>query len=129
VTTEIPDGHRDLFEQPALGQVTYLDDRGRLITFPMWVELAGGRVLTSSPVGSRKGRALRQRPQVGIAIVAVANPWHWLSLSGRVVDIRPDTDLEFIDRMSHKYTGSPYPRRTPREVFEIEIERLTASGG
>src|SRR5207302_8982183 len=81
----------------------------------------------SSPVGSRKGRSFRGRAQVGISIVSPTNPWHWLSVSGRVVDIRPDEDLEFIDRMSQKYLGSDYPRRSPREVFTGSIDRVTPS--
>ena len=53
---------------------------------------------------------------------------HWLSVSGRVVDIQPDDNLQFIDRMSRKYTGSDYQRRTPREIFKIAIDRVSSSG-
>lgn len=127
MSSTIPDSHRDLFEGAALGHVAYTAGSGRLVVFPMWVDLEGGRILTSSPVGSRKGAALRVRAEVGISIVSPSDPWHWLSISGPVVGIRPDEDLAFIDRMSRRYTGSEYERRTPREVFEIEIERISAS--
>jgi len=120
---KVPENLLDLFEEPALGQVSYLNDKGQIVTFPMWVDFDGTHLLTSSPVGSKKGQALRKRPQVGASIVSAKNPWHWLSISGRVVDIRPDENLAFIDRMSHKYTGSGYQRRTPREIFTIEIDR------
>jgi hypothetical protein len=30
----------------------------------------------------------------------------------------------FIDRMSQKYAGSDYERRTPREIFTIAIDRV-----
>jgi len=121
----------DLFEEPALGMVSYHDRRGRIVTWPMWVDLdrSDGRILASSPVGSRKGRALRARPEVAVAIVSGHDPWRWLSASGRVTDIRPDLDLAFIDRMSRRYTGADYPRRTPREVFHITIDRLGHSAG
>jgi PPOX class probable F420-dependent enzyme len=123
VTAKIPEQLRDVFEEPALGHVSYLNDRGQIVTFPMWVDFDGTHLLTSSPVGSKKGQALRKRPQIGVEIVSAKNPWHWLSVSGRVVDIRPDADLAFIDRMSHKYMGKAYERRTPREVFTVEIDR------
>ncbi len=55
------------------------------------------------------------------------DPWHWVSASGRVVKVDPDEDLAFIDRMSRKYTGSNYFRRAPREVYTIEIDRLSRS--
>src|SRR6266568_5094083 len=71
---------------------------------------------------------VRERPQVAVSIVSTKNPWHWLSISGRVVDIQPDEDLAFIDRMSLKYTGKTYERRTPREVFTVAVDRVSSSG-
>ncbi len=124
----IPDELRDLFDQPALGHVSYLNDKGQIVTFPMWVDYDGEHLLVSSPVGSRKGKALRERPKVALSIVSPTNPWHWISISGRVVDMRPDENLEFIDRMAQKYTGKKYERRTPREIFVIEIDRISSSG-
>jgi len=127
----LPDELVDLFEEPALGMVSYLDRRGRIVTWPMWVDLdrSDGRILTSSPVGSRKGRALRARPDVAVAVVSSRDPWRWLSASGRVTDIRPDRGLAFIDRMARRYTGRDYPRHTPREVFHITIDRMSHSAG
>ena len=93
----------------------------------MWVDYDGEHLLISSPIGSRNGKALRDRPQVSIEIVSTNNPWHWVSISGRVVDIQPDENLEFIDRMARKYTGSEYQRRTPREVFKVAIDRVSRS--
>ena len=123
----IPDDLRDLFGEPALAHVSYLNSRGQIVTFPMWVDYDGEHLLISSPIGSRKGKALRDRPQVSIEIVSAKNPWHWVSISGRVVDIQPDQDLEFIDRMAHKYTGKAYERRMPREVFKVAIDRVSRS--
>jgi general stress protein 26 len=128
MSVPVPAEIRDIFDEPALGHVSYTNDAGQIVTFPMWVDYDGLRLLTSSPVGSRKGRALRQRPQVAVSIVSTKTPWRWLSLSGHVVDIRPDDELAFIDRMSQKYLGQPYARRSPREVFSIDIDRLAESG-
>ena len=121
----IPDELRDLFQEPALGHVSYLNSKGQIVTFPMWVDFDGEHVLTSSPVGSRKGKAFRERPQVALSIVSAKNPWHWLSISGRIVDIKPDENLAFIDRMSRKYVGTEYQRRTPREIFTIAVDRAS----
>ena len=124
----IPDEVRDLFDEPALAHVSYMNRKGQIVTFPMWVDFDGEHILVSSPMGSRKGKSLRERPQVAVSMVSPKNPWHWLSISGRVVDIQPDHHLAFIDRMSQKYTGKKYERRTPREVFTIAIERVSSSG-
>jgi PPOX class probable F420-dependent enzyme len=124
----IPNELRDLFEEPALAHLSYLNKKGQIVTFPMWVDFDGEHILVSSPVGSRKGKALRERPGVAVSIVSNNNRWHWLSISGRVIDIKPDENLGFIDRMAEKYTGKTYERRTPREIFTIEIDRASHSG-
>jgi len=127
MATTIPGELRDLFEEPALAHVSYVNDRAQIVTWPMWVDFDGEHLLISSPVGSHKGRSFRERPSVAISIVSGKNPWHWLSVSGRIVDIQPDDDLVFIDRMSHKYTGADYHRRSPREVFTIATDRVSPS--
>src|ERR1700736_3535259 len=126
-TSTIPEALRDLFYEPALAHVSYLNRKGQIVTYPMWVDFDGEHPVVSSPVGSRKGKAFRERPQVAVSIVSTKNPWHWLSVSGRVVDIQPDDNLELIDRLSRKYTGSDYQRRTPREIFKIAIDRVSSS--
>ena len=123
----IPEGVRDLFDEPTLGHVSYLNRRGQIVTFPMWVDFDGEHVLTSSPAGSRKARSMQQNPNVSVSIVSTQNPWPWLSISGRVTNVEPDEGLRFIDGMSRKYTGAPYERRTPREVFTIEVDRVSSS--
>ncbi|HEX6351131.1 MAG TPA: TIGR03618 family F420-dependent PPOX class oxidoreductase [Candidatus Dormibacteraeota bacterium] len=123
----IPEQLRDVFQEPALAHVSYLNPKGQIVTWPMWADYDGEHVLISSPVGSKKGRSLRRDGQVAISIVSRDNPWHWVSISGHVVDIQPDHDLVFIDRMAHKYTGAPYQRRTPREIFKVALDRVSPS--
>ena len=90
-TSTIPEALRDLFDEPALAHVSYLNRKGQIVTYPMWVDFDGEHLMVSSPVGSRKGKAFRERPQVAVSIVSTKNPWHWLSVSGRVVDIQLTT--------------------------------------
>jgi len=125
----IPVECQDLFSKPFLGHVSYLNRTGQIVTFPMWVDYDGDHILISSPVGSRKGRSLRERADVAVSILDPENPGHWLSVSGRVVDFRPDEQLAMADRMAHKYSGRDYPRRTPREVFVIKVDRVSQPGG
>ena len=44
---------------------------------------------------------------------------------GRVVERRPDNDFQYLDAISHKYTGKPFPFRTPegRVALVIEIDK------
>ena len=127
---QVPAELVDLLTGSTLGHVTVVTPKGTLISHIMWVDYENDRVLTSSRVGSAKGKALRADPRVSISVVDAANPWRWVSVSGRVVEIVPDTDLVFIDKMSRRYTGRDYMmREMPREVFVIEPERVRSSTG
>jgi PPOX class probable F420-dependent enzyme len=127
---QVPAELLDLLTGSTLAHVTVTTPRGHLITHIMWVDYDDGRVLTSSRVGSAKGRALRADPRIAISVVDRANPWRWVSVSGRVVEIRPDTELAFIDKLSRRYTGRDYMMRTmEREIFVIEPERVRSATG
>lgn len=126
----IPAELTDLLTGSTLAHVTVLTPRGALVTHIMWVDYDDGRLLTSSRLGSAKGRALRADPRVAVSVVDRTNPWRWVSVSGRVVEIRPDTDLAFIDKLSHRYTGRAYAMRTmEREIFVIEPDRVRSATG
>jgi hypothetical protein len=42
-----------------------------------------------------------------------------------VVERRPDSDFKYMDPISHKYTGKPFPFRSPegRVVLVVEVEK------
>jgi PPOX class probable F420-dependent enzyme len=127
---QVPAELVDLLTGSTLGHVTVITPRGVLLTHIMWVDYEGGRVLTSSRVGSAKGRALRADPRIAVSVVDRANPWRWVSVSGRVVEIRPDEGLAFIDKLSRRYTGRDYMMRTmDREIFVIEPDRVRSATG
>ncbi|WTW92572.1 hypothetical protein OG216_03915 [Streptomycetaceae bacterium NBC_01309] len=48
-------------------------------------------------------------------------------LRGRVVEtVEGDAGWAIIDRIAQKYIGGPYPLRTDRVVYLIEVERAGA---
>jgi hypothetical protein len=67
---------------------------------------------------------------VTLSVVDHADPWRFLVIRGRVVEMRPDANLSSIDRLSHRYVGAPYRRRDlEREIFVIEPEAVQARQG
>ena len=127
---QVPAEMVDLLTGSTLGHVTVVTPKGALASHIMWIDYEDGRVMTSSRVGSAKGKALRADPRISVSVVDAANPWRWVSVSGRVVEIIPDKDLAFIDRMSRRYTGRDYMMRDmAREIFLIEPERVRSSTG
>src|SRR5262245_59544642 len=126
----VPEDLRDLLTTDHIGTVSSIRPDGDIATYLMWVDWDGEHVLTSSPAGSVKGRNWRANPRASVTVVDHYDDWRYLLIRGRVTDIRPDTNLEFIDKMSERYTGSPYRRRGyEREVFVITPDRISASNG
>ncbi|HEX5467011.1 MAG TPA: pyridoxamine 5'-phosphate oxidase family protein [Candidatus Limnocylindrales bacterium] len=102
---------------------------GSLVSYVVWVDYDGQRILTSSPVGSAKGRRFRKRAQVALSVLDPKDAWRRLSISGHVVDIQPDEGLTLTNKLSQRYTGSPYPRPDAREIFSIEPDKVRAFRG
>ena len=127
---QIPSELTDLLTTNVLAHVSATRRDGSIAHYLMWVDHDGEHVLTSSPVGSRKGAHWRRDPRVTLSVVDRSDDWRFLIIRGRVVDVRPDEGLAFIDRMSERYTGGPYRmRQYEREVFIIQPEHVRASGG
>ena len=67
-----------------------------------------------------------------MSIVDPQNPYRYLEVRGRVVDIEPDPNLDFINAMAQKYLGvEKYPWHQPgdeRVVIAVEPEHTTQMG-
>ena len=128
--TAVPEDLAYLLRTDRLGHVAALRPDGGIAAYLMWVDWDGRNVLTSSPVGSRKGANLRRDPHTSVTVVDADDPWRFVIVRGRVADILPDEGLVFIDRMSLRYTGASYGRRGfEREIFVITPEHVRASRG
>jgi len=93
---------------------------------PVWMDLEGDSILVSTGEGSLKAKNTRRDARVGLSVIAMDNPYREAQLRGRVAERRPDADFRMMDRISHKYTGKPFPFRdnpAQRVVLVIEVER------
>ena len=71
-----------------------------------------------------KAKDMRRDPRVGLSVADLANPYRMAALQGRVIEIRPDEGCRFMDPISLRYTGAPFPSRGPDRVcFVIAIEK------
>jgi PPOX class probable F420-dependent enzyme len=93
---------------------------------PVWIDLEGSTILVCSGAGSLKAKNTKRDPRVGLSVIAMDNPYKEAQFRGRVVEHRSDSDFKVIDRISHKYTGKPFPFRdkpAERLVLVIAVER------
>jgi len=96
---------------------------------PVWMGREGDRILISTAEGSLKAKNTRRDPRVALSIIDFHDPYKEAQLRGRVVERRPDGDFRYMDAISHKYIGKPFPFRNPEArvalVIEIEKQRYT----
>ena len=104
--------------------ITTLRPDGQPVSTATWYLWDDGRILVNMDGGRKRLDYLRADPRTTLTVLDDESWYTHVSLIGRVVEFRADTDLADIDRISRHYTGRPYPRRD-RERFSavIEIER------
>ena len=128
----IPEKYRDLFQKRAFACLATLMPDGRPQVTPVWCDYDGRHVIVNSAEGRRKDKNMRSDPRVSLAIMDPENPYRYLEVRGRVVDITHDGADQHIDKMAKKYLGQDkYPYRQPGEVrvmYKIELERISSMG-
>ncbi len=128
----IPEDTLDLFEKPALAHLATVMPDGTPHLTPVWVDYDGTHILINTVRGRRKERNMRQRPQVGLTIVDPTNPWHWLSIRGRIGAVTEEGADEHLKKLAKKYTGNDDTSffRRPGQVYviyKIEPDRVIAT--
>jgi PPOX class probable F420-dependent enzyme len=132
MTDVIPQKYLDLFTKKAFAHVATIMPDGSPHVTPVWVDYDGTHVRINSALGRVKDKNLRRNPQVALCIQDPDNPYRYLQVRGRVVEITETGADDHIDKLSQKYFGkTPYPNRKPGEVrvlYRIEPERISTMG-
>jgi PPOX class probable F420-dependent enzyme len=121
----LPDDVRALFDGANFAHIATISPDGAPGSVPVWAGTEGDRLVFFTGEASRKARNLAADPRLAISIVDFDNPYRMASVRGRVAEIvRGDPGLEIVDRISHKYTGHPFPDRT-MVAYLVEPVRTT----
>jgi PPOX class probable F420-dependent enzyme len=128
----IPEKFLDLFQKRAFANLgTIMGDGSPQVT-PVWVDYDGKYVRFNSAQGRVKDRNVRRDPRVSLSILDPDNPYRYLAIRGRVVEITQNGADEHINSLSQKYLGQAvYPFRQPGEVrvlYKIEPVKVTSLG-
>lgn len=122
----IPDGVRGLLGAPNYVHLSTLRADGTPRNWIVWVGLEGEHVLVCTSDTVWKAKDMRRDPRVGMSVADLDNPYRMASLQGRVAEIRPDVGCAYMDPISIKYTGAPFPSRgDDRVCFAIAIEQAS----
>ena len=116
---------KQLIDRPNFAHLATLMPDGSPQSVPVCVGREGEHIIVCTGEGSLKAKNTRRDQRVALSIVDFTNPYEEVQVRGRVTERRPDSDFKTMDKVSHKYTGKPFPFRQPegRVVLVIEVEK------
>jgi PPOX class probable F420-dependent enzyme len=116
----IPASHTDLLTKPTFAHLATLNPDGSPQVTPVWVDYDGKNVVINTARGRVKAKNLAREPRVAVSIADPENPYRYLGIQGRVVEMTEKGGDAHIDKMAKKYLGKDtYPFRAPGEVRVI----------
>jgi PPOX class probable F420-dependent enzyme len=129
----IPQTHTDLLTtKPSFANLATVNADGSPQVTPVWVDFDGTNVIINTAKGRMKARNLEQNPRVALAISDPENPYRYLGIQGRVVEMTEAGSDAHIDKMAKKYMGKDtYPFRTPEEkrvIVKIAPDKVHTVG-
>ena len=127
-TTQISEPIAKLLEGRNFAFVATLMKDGWPQITPTWVDLEDGKILVNTAEGRLKQKNISRDDRVAISVIDQNNPYHMVTVRGRVVEQRKEGADEHIDKLAKKYLGvDRYPRRSPNEkriIIKIKPERV-----
>ena len=120
---QVPETERDLLadETKAFAFLATLMPDGSPQVTPVWFNTDGEHILVNSARGRVKDRNMRQRPQVALTLMSMADPYRYVQIRGEVVEISEVDAADHIHALSMKYRGRPFdiPAGQVRVIYKI----------
>jgi PPOX class probable F420-dependent enzyme len=109
--------YRDLFDKKAFAIMATVGPDGHPQATPVWVDFDGRHIRINTARGRIKDKNLQKNPRVAIAIMDPDNPYRYVQIRGRVVEMTEEGADAHIDALAKKYIGQDrYPWKKPGEV-------------
>jgi len=128
----VPDSHLDLLgTKKAFANIATVMKDGSPQVTPVWFDYAEGKIRVNTARGRVKSRTMRNGASVALAIMDPDNPYRYLQIRGRVVNVTETGADAHIDSLANKYLGKNYPFRQPGEIrvkYDIEPTSAQAMG-
>jgi len=132
--------YKQLLAEPVTASLTTVSNQGEMQVTPVWVGNDGTYIELNSVRGRLKDRNLRANGKVTLLFMNPKNPYHWMSINGKVVDIIDEDDrarghlaTRSIDALALRYVNkTPYPFRDPkgevRVLYKVEPTQILTFG-
>jgi len=129
---DIPQQYRDIVDKRVFASFATLMPDGQPQVTPVWIDADNGHLLINTAKGRQKHRNVERDPRVAVTLVDPDNPYRYVEVRGRVVEMTERGAVEHIDKMAKKYLGKDkYPFAQPGEqriLLKIEPEHTHGMG-
>jgi PPOX class probable F420-dependent enzyme len=124
--------YRDIFDKKSFVHLATVNTNGTPQVTPVWCDFDGAHVRLNTARGRVKDRNLRANPRVALSVQDPDNPYRYVQVQGRVVEMTEQGADAHIDALAKKYIGQDrYPWRKPGEVrvlVKVVVERVQGMG-
>jgi PPOX class probable F420-dependent enzyme len=130
--TKLTEAQANLFRGKNFAHVATIMPDGSPQVSPVWVDYDGTHIIFNTEQHRVKPRNLKRDPRIAISVHDQANPYTYVQVRGRVVDITTEGADAGIDHMAKKYIGQEkYPWNQPGDVrvnVKVAIESVSGQG-
>ncbi len=81
---------------------TLMSDGSPQVT-PVWAGYQGGHIMINTAEGRVKHVNVIRDPRIAVSVVSKTDPLDMVSIRGTVVDLIPDHDYTYADRLTRQY--------------------------
>jgi PPOX class probable F420-dependent enzyme len=114
----IPEKLQDLLinEKKAFAYLATSMPDGTPQVTPIWFNTDDEHILINSALGRIKDKNMRTRPNIALCIADPKDPYRYIQIQGRVVEVTTEGADAHIDALAFKYLGKEkYPFRKSEE--------------
>lgn len=124
----VPADYRDLLDRPLYGHLGTIRPDDTVQVNPMWFEYDGSHVRFTHTARRQKYRNLQRNPAMALSVTDPDDPFRYLEVAGRLVDVVPDPEGAFFVHLRNRYgdpSSTPPADAAQRVVLVMSIERHT----
>ena len=130
----IPEEFNDLFEKQTFAHFSTLLPDGTPHVTPVWVDYDAEteQLLINTETGRQKERNVRENPNVGVSMTDPDEPYRFVSVRGKVVNITEEGAVEHINDLTGRYMDrDEYPgldeEEGERVILQISTDEVMTS--
>ncbi|MBN9241033.1 MAG: PPOX class F420-dependent enzyme [Micrococcales bacterium 70-64] len=128
MTDVIPAHLLPLLEDPNYAYLGTIRPDNTVQVNPMWFLFDGETLRFTHTTKRAKYRNLQHNPSMSLAIIDPENPFHYLEVRGRLIEVVPDPEGDFYVTLGKRY-GNPDQKapadKADRVVLVMSVERST----